>query len=80
MVFRGIGSGHQDHLRLFNIRNGIGHCATAECGGQTGHRGAVSEPGAVIHIIGFKHRAGQFLGQIVFLIGYPGRGEHPQAV
>ena len=80
MVFRGVGAGDQDDVGLLDIGDGVGHRATSERCGQTGHGGAVSETGAVIDVVGLEHRPGEFLGDVVFLVGDPGRGQHADAV
>ncbi len=69
MIFCGIGTGDDDHISGFNIGDGIGHCTTAECRGQTGHSRAMSEPSAMIDIVGLQHRPGKFMGDVVLLIG-----------
>ena len=80
VVFRGVRSGDQDNLGLLDLRDGIGHGATAERRGQTGHGGAVSEPGAVIDVVGFKCGPGEFLHQIVLFVGRPGGSHHGQSL
>src|SRR5208337_2759150 len=40
----------------------------------------MSEPGAMIHIVSADHRAHEFLKQVVFLVGAPGRGQAGDAV
>ena len=80
MVFGGVGPGNQDHIGFFDIADGICHGATAECCGQTGHGGGMSEPGAMIDIVGFKNRPGKFLGNIIFFIGDPGGGQNTDTV
>ena len=42
------------------LPDGVGHGAAAERSGQTGHGGGVSEPGAVIDIVGPYHRPHHF--------------------
>ena len=72
MVFSGIGSGNQNHLGLFNITDGVGHRSTAEGCGQTGHSGGMSEAGTVVDIVGFQHRPGEFVGDIILFIADAG--------
>jgi hypothetical protein len=55
--------------RIFKFGNGIGHGPTSKCSGKTCHRGGMSEPGAVIHIVGPDHCSGKFLGQVILFIG-----------
>ncbi len=73
MGFRGVGARDQDTIGVLQLGDGIGHRSRAEGGGQTGHRGAVSEAGAVIDVIGAEHRPHELLHQVVFFIGHPGR-------
>ena len=40
----------------------------------------MADPGAVVHIVGFKGRPGKLLHQIVLLIGAAGGGERPQSI
>ena len=80
MILGCIGSCNQNNVRFFNVPNGICHCATSECCGQTGHGGGMSEPGAVVNIVGFHHSPCKFMGKIVFFIGNPGTDEDPNGV
>ena len=70
MLRRGVGTGDQEQIRILKFPDGIGHRSRTECGGQTDHRCAVSEPGAVIDIVGAERRPGHLHEQIVFLIGH----------
>ena len=80
MIFSRVGPGDQNGIGFFDAADGIGHCSASERGGQTGHRRAVSETGAVIDIIGLQYSPAEFIGQVVFLIADPGRREHPDTV
>ncbi len=64
----GIGTGDQDNLGLVEFVDGVGHGAGAEGSGKTCHRGRVSEPGAVVDVIGADNSAGKLLQQVVFLV------------
>ena len=66
MVLGGVGAGDQDHIGVFDIGDGVRHCATSESCGQTGHGGAMSETGAMVDVVGFKHRPGEFLSNDSF--------------
>ena len=68
------------HFASFPFINGIGHGATTECCPQTGDSNGVSETGAMVHIIGAQSRSGQFLCQIVLLIGNSGGSKYGDAV
>jgi hypothetical protein len=80
MVFGGVGAGDEDDVGLSDVGDGVGHRATSECCGQTGHGGAVSETGAMVDVVRLQHRPGEFVGDIVFFVGDPGRGQHPDGV
>ncbi len=56
VVFVGVGADHQDAIGVFQFGDGIGHRPGTERRGQTGHGGAVSEAGAVIHVVGADRR------------------------
>ena len=80
MICRGIGADDEDAIGFFNSVDGIGHGSRSECGGKTCHRRGVSEPGAVVHVVGAKHRAGQFLCQVVLLVGHFGGDKNADTV
>jgi hypothetical protein len=65
VIFVGVRANDQDTISLLQLREGIGHRPGAIGGGQTGHRGAVSETGAVIHMIGTYTCAQEFLHEVV---------------
>lgn len=44
MVLGGVATHHQDDIRIGNVSPTVGHGASSEGGGQTGHRGAMSKP------------------------------------
>ena len=48
MVFRGVASHDEDDIGIGNVGPTVGHGPSAEGGGQTGHRGAVSKPGLIL--------------------------------
>ncbi len=45
-------SEHKKYIRFFDVSDGIRHCAASECCSQTGYGGRMSEPGAMIDVIG----------------------------
>src|SRR6266480_5327817 len=47
MIFSRVAAHHQNHITIDDVGPTVGHGATAECGGQTGHRGAMSKSGLV---------------------------------
>ena len=59
-------------LTIFGVGDGVGHRPASKRDGQTGHRGSVSESGAVIDIVGSDRCPHEFLHQIVFFVGRPG--------
>ena len=76
----GIGTGDQDNLGLVKFVDGVGHGAGAEGGGKTCHRGRVSEPGAVVDVIGADNSAGKLLQQVVFLVAAFGRRQDTDGI
>ena len=80
VLFRRVRSDHQDRFGLLQIRDAVRHRARAEGGGQTGHRGGVSEPGTVIDVVRPHHRAREFLNEIVLLVRCLGRRKHRERV
>ncbi len=77
VLLGGVRSDDEDCLCLAgDIFNGIGHCARAECGGQTGHSAGVSKTGAVVDVVRPDHLPGELIHQIILFIGALGRGQH----
>ncbi len=70
MLRRGVGTGDQEQVRVLELPDGVGHRSRTECGGQTDHRGAVSETGAVIDVVGAEGRPGHLHEQVIFLVGH----------
>lgn len=68
MGLSGVASGNEKDLSASNVANGIGHCARAQACGQTGHRAAVSEAGAVIDVVGSDYSARDLLKEVVLLV------------
>ena len=66
---------------VFNLHNGVAHCAIADRLLQTCNGWAVSDPRAAVDIIGAESRAGEFLHYVVgFVAGGTGRtGYHDGA-
>ena len=73
--FGGIGANGEDTGGVTNLKDGVSHCPASECCDQTGHGGGMSETGAVIHIVMAEHCAGEFLDDIVVLVGALGGRE-----
>ena len=63
-----VGTNGENAGSLTDFYNRVGHCSATEGGGQTGHRGAMSETGTVIDIIRPQHRPREFLDNIVVLV------------
>ncbi len=80
MGLGGVGAGNQDDLGPLDLVDRVGHRPAAEGGGQTGHGGGVSEAGAVVDVVGGESRPGEFLQEVVLLVGAFGRGEEGHAV
>jgi hypothetical protein len=60
MVFGCIGTGDQNNIRFLDILDGVGHRSASERCGQTGHCGAMSEPGAMIDVVCLQHPPANF--------------------
>jgi len=80
MARGGIGPDNENAPGIFDLADRICHGSASEGGGQTGHRGCVSEAGAVIDVVGADNRSGEFLRQIIFLVGYFSRHQNADAV
>jgi len=65
----GIGANGEDTGGVTNLEYGVSHCPASECCDQTGHGGGMSETGAVVHIVMAEHYAGEFLNDIIVLVG-----------
>ena len=65
----GVGADSQDAFGIIDILDRVGHGAAAEGGGQTGHSGGMSEAGTMVHIVGAQHRPGEFLHDVIVLVG-----------
>lgn len=57
------------------LRDGVRHRATSECGGQTGHRGRVSKTCAVVYIVGPSGGPPDLLQKIVLFVRAFRRGQ-----
>ena len=67
-----IGADDEETLAVGQLSKGVGHGTAAEGGSKTCHRGAVSEPCAVIYIIGSQGTACEFLQEVVLFVGAAG--------
>ena len=76
----GVGADDKYAVGILDLGNGIGHGSTAKGGGKTYHRGGVSEPGAVVDVVGPHCGSGKFHDDVVFLVGHLGRGQKSDAV
>lgn len=77
---RGIGADDEDEIRVIDARDVVGHGAAAERRLQPGDGGGVAQAGAVIHVVGGKLPAHEFLEQVVVFVGGLGRGEPSQRI
>ena len=80
MSFAGVRSGDKDTVGVFKLGDRVCHRTTSEGGDQTGHRGAVSKPGAVIDVVRSEHDAGKFLQQVILFICALGGGENANCI
>ena len=78
MVDRRVGANHDDHLGIQGFHERRGHRARTDAFHQRRHRTGVTQPGAVIDVVGLKRRADQLLEQIGFFVGAFGRAEPGQ--
>jgi len=62
------------------LPDGVGHGAAAKGSGQTGHAGGVSEPGAVVDVVGADAGAQEFLEEVVLLVGAAGAAQPSHGV
>jgi len=75
-----VGTDDKDAAGIFNLGNGICHGSTSESGGQTDHRGGMSEPRAVVDVVGADDGPGEFLCQVIFFVGNFGGDKDADAV
>ena len=68
VVARCIGADHQNQLGVLNIAHLIADRAGAYAFEQRRHTGGVAQARAVIHVVGAKAGAHQFLEQIGFFV------------
>jgi len=72
MLFCGVGADDEEKFRIFKLFNRIGHGATAKRGSQPGYRRGVSEPGAVVNIVGLECCPCHLHEEVVFLVAHLG--------
>ena len=75
MILGGIGADDHDHVGMLDLVEGRGHRAGADAVDQRRHRRGVTEPRAVIDIVGAEAGADQLLEQIGLFVGAFGRAE-----
>jgi len=81
VVLRGVGANDEIDLGIVgDVVEGIGHRPGTKCCGQTGHGRGVAETRAVVNVVSPYHRPGEFLHDVVLLIGALGGAEHPDGV
>ena len=71
----GVGAGDENHVRVQNLLNPVGHRAAAQGVGKAGDGGAVAQSGTVVHIVGAHGGTHELLEDVVVLVGGPGAGE-----
>ncbi len=72
MGLGGIGTAHHQDVGTYDLLERRRGSPASQCGQQTADRGSVSDPCAVIDVVGADNRACQFLCQIVLFIRTPG--------
>ena len=77
---RGVGADDEDEIRVIDARDVVGHGPAAQGCLQPGDGGGVAQAGAVIHVVGGKLPAHEFLEQVVVFVGGLGRGEPRQRI
>ena len=80
MVLGGVGSSNENDVRCFDVADGVRHGTTSECCSQTGYGGGMSEPGAMIDVVGFQHRPCKLIGDIILLVRYSRGGQNTKTV
>ena len=80
MSLGGIGADDEKNIGVFNLIEGVGGRSAAKAGSEPGHGWGVTDPGAVVHIVGAEDGPGQLLHQVVLLVGAAGRGERTQGI
>src|SRR4030066_625030 len=73
MCISGVTTDDQDAIGSFDFAHGIGHSTAAETGGQTGHRGRMSETGTVVYVICLHDHTSEFLCHIILFVSTLGR-------
>ena len=65
MAFGHVGADAKEDVGFLHVGEGVGHGASADGGGQTGHRGRVSSAAAVIDLMGAEAGADELLHEVV---------------
>ena len=65
----------EDGVRLVEVLDGVRHRAATKGPGESGHRGSVAEPGAVVHVVRADDGAHELLHDVVFFVRAFRRGE-----
>jgi len=77
---RRVGTDDEKAVGVFQLIEGVGHGAASECEGKTCHGGAVSEAGAMIHVVGADGSACKLLQDVVLFVGAASGTEKGDAV
>ena len=80
MIAGGIGANHQNQLGMLDVAHLVADGTRAQSFQQSRHAGGVAQTRAVVHIVGTKTGAHQFLEQIGFLIAALGRAQTRQCL
>jgi hypothetical protein len=73
MALGHVGADGEDGIGFVHVLEGIGHCASSDLSGQTGHGGSVSGSTTVIDVVGPEAGSNEFLHRVGgFVWGPPG--------
>src|SRR6185369_9329971 len=79
MVGGGFGADHHETAGFLVVLVGVGRGPRAHRDQHGLHRGRVTEPGAVVHVVGAHDVARQLLDDVAVLVGRLGGGERAEA-
>ena len=81
MLLRRVGVDDKECSRLLgHIVHRVTHRSGSERHSQPGHGGRMAEPGAMVDITGQENLPGEFLQQIILLVGAFGRRHHAKSL
>ncbi len=77
VVLSRVAAHRQDDVRVADVGPAVGHCASSERGGQTGHRGAVSYSGLLLERDHAQPGSKRLDQQVVQLVGVGAAADDP---